>query len=258
MTAKEDFKAFIAGIDGFADWTHADRIRLFAWVQHSLRKKERFRTTDINWCYEALGYSRTNVSQYISGMESRKELLRDKSGFYLEGSVRARYDAKHGEHDITLSIREMVKQLPDKVPDLAEKDFMKEALICLRHGAARAAVIMVWNIAFYHLCNYVLRHKLADFNNAYKIRYAKKWQDASAHVITKYEDFSVDLKESEVIEICKSANIINPNLHGMLTEKLRKRNVAAHPSTVRVTQIQAEAFIDELIGNAVLGLQIQP
>ena len=74
--------------------------------------------------------------------------------------------------------------------------------------------------------------------------------------IANYDDFSIVLKESEVIDICKSAKIINPNLHKILKEKLEKRNTAAHPSTVRVTQVQAEAFIDELIRNAVLGLRI--
>lgn len=256
MSAADDLEALIDRICGFSGWTHADKIRLFAWAQHAVRKKDRFSTRDINWCFDRLHYNKTNASQYLSDMEARKELLRDGRGLYLERSVRAQYDAKYGEHDITLNIRQIVKELPDKVPDVAEKDFMREALICLTHDAARAAIIMVWNVAFYHLCNYVLRHKLAEFNNTYKVRYQRKWQDAKVQTIVSYDDFSVDLKESEVIEVCRSANIINPNLHKILTEKLGKRNTAAHPSTVRVTQVQAEAFIDELIRNAVVGLPI--
>lgn len=256
MTQKDELKVLVGGIDGFTGWTHADKIRLFAWVQHALRKRERFGSGDVNWCYEVLDYNKTNTSQYLSDMEHRKELLRDGRGYYLEGGMRALYDGKYGEHDITRNIRQMVRELPDRVPDVAEKDFMKEALICLRHDAARAAIIMVWNIAFYHLCNYVLKHKLAEFNNTYKTRYPKKWQDAKVQTITSYDDFSIDLKESGVIEICKSANIINPNLYKILVEKLGKRNSSAHPSTIRVTQLQAEAFIDELIRNAVLGLPI--
>ena len=89
-----------------------------------------------------------------------------------------------------------------------------------------------------------------------KSRYAKKWQGARVQTIVNYDDFSVDLKESEVTEICKSANIINPTLYKILSEKLGKRNAAAHPSTTRVTQVQAEAFIDEFIRNVVLGLPI--
>lgn len=233
-----------------------DKVRFFAWAQHALRKKARFTTGDISWCYQTLDYGKPNISQYLSVMEERRELLRDGGGLYLEGAIRAEYDAKYGEHDITLNVRQMVKELPAKVPDLAERDFMKEALVCLRHDAARAAIIMVWNIVFYHLCNYVLKHRVGEFNGAYRIRYPNKWPHAKVQTIATYDDFSVDLKESEVIEICKSANIINPNVYKILVEKLGKRNTAAHPSTGRVTQVQAEAFIDELIRNVVLGLPI--
>ncbi len=256
MSDQDELKTLVAGIPGFADWTHANKIRLFAWAQHALRKKDRFGTGDIAKCFEALHYGKINVSQYLSDMEERKELLHDGRGYYLEGKVRAKYDSRYGEHDITLNVRQMVKDLLDTLPEAAEKDFAKEAVICLRHDAARATIIMVWNIAFYHLCNYVLRHKLTEFNQAYRTRYPKKWQNADVQTIASYDHFSVDLKESEVIEICKSANIINQNLHKILVEKLGKRNAAAHPSTVRVTQVQAEAFIDDLIRNAVLGLPI--
>ena len=196
------------------------------------------------------------TSASTSTCSSAKNFSTTEVAITLRVGCGLKYDAKYGEHDITVNIRQMVKELPDKVPDVGEKDFMKEALICLRHGASRAAIIMIWNIAFYHLGTYVLKHKLAEFNAAYRLRYPKKWQDAKVQTIANYDDFSIDLRESEVIEVCRSANIINPNLYKILTEKLGKRNAAAHPSTVRVTQVQAEAFIDELIRNAVLELPI--
>ncbi len=112
MSVEDDLEALIGGINDFSAWTHADKIRLFAWVQHALRKKDRFSTGDINWCYETLHYNKTNVSQYLSDMEERKELLRDGRGLYLEGSVRAQYDAKYGQHHITLNIRRMVGACP--------------------------------------------------------------------------------------------------------------------------------------------------
>jgi hypothetical protein len=256
MSAEDELKSLVAGISGFSSWGHAERIRFFAWVQHGIRKKDRFGTVDINWCYSNLSLNKTNTSQYLSEMERRKELLKNGQGYCLEGGLRAKYDAQYGEHDITLSVRQMVAELPDKVPDVAEKDFMKEAFICLRHDAARAAIIMVWNVAYYHLCQYILKHKLNEFNATYRTRYPNKWRDAKIQVLAKYEDFSVDLKESEVIEICKSAQIITNDIQKILVEKLGKRNSAAHPSTVHVTQVQAEAYIDDLIRNVVLQLSV--
>jgi hypothetical protein len=52
-------------------------------------------------------------------------------------------------------------------------------------------------------------------------------KDANVQSIKTYEDFAVDLKEREVIEICKSANIITDGAHKILVEKLGKRNSAA-------------------------------
>ncbi len=133
---------------------------------------------------------------------------------------------------------------------------MKEALICLRHDAGRAAVIMVWNMAFYHLCQYILKHKLAEFNNQIPTRYARKWDATDMPLIRKYEDFGDEMSEREVIEVCNSAGIITGDMHKVYVEKLGKRNSAAHPSTIHVTQVQAEGYIDDLIRNTVLLLRI--
>jgi hypothetical protein len=253
-----ELKSLTDTVNGFSGWNHADRIRFFAWFQHVVKHKDTFTTGDIADCYDSFGYDKPNISQFLKDMANRKPpvFLRRGQEFLLEGKLRSEYDEKYGEHDITLNIRQLITDLPNKIPDVAEKDFMKEALICLRHDAARAAIIMVWNIAYYHLCIYVLKHKLKEFNDTYPKRFAKKWKDASVQVITNYDDFAVDLKESETIEICNSALIITNDQYKILKEKLGKRNSAAHPSQSKMSQVQAEAFIDELITNVVSQLTI--
>jgi hypothetical protein len=255
VTHEEDLKSFAKSIPAFDKKGHADKIRLFAWFLEVLLKRPRFGNSDVNWCYDTLSLKRTNPSTYLLQMEG-KELLRDARGFHCEAKFLAKYSGLYGEHDITLNIRQMVKDLINQVPDVAEKDFMKEAEICLRHDAGRATIIMVWNVAFYHLCSYVLTHKLAEFNQGYQTHYSRKWTGARVQTIRSYDDFAVDLKESEIIDICKRTQIINQNVAKILSEKLDKRNSAAHPSTIHVTQVQAEAFIDDLVRNVVLTLPI--
>jgi hypothetical protein len=255
VSAEDDLKAFVAGVNGFADMGHADKVRLLAWLQRFLFKKDRFNTGNINWCYDTLSYKPPNISQYLKNMEG-KELLKDARGYYGEAKFMARYDKVYGEHEITVNVREMVKKLADLMPELGEKDIFQEALKCLRHDAGRAAIIMVWNIAFYHLCQFVLKHHLIDFNNRIPIRYAKKWKAADMPLIKKYEDFGDEMSEREVIEVCNSAGIINGNMHKVYVAKLDERNSAAHPSIIHVTQVQAEGFIDGLINNTVLLLKI--
>lgn len=255
MSAEDDLRSFIAGINGFAEKGHADKIRLFAWLQHFLFKRDRFNTGEINWCYNVLSYQPSNTSQYLKNLEG-KELLKDARGYYCEGKFLAKYNELYGEHDITLNIRQMVKDLATLLPELGEQDIFQEALKCLRYDAGRAAIIMVWNIAFYHLCQFVLKHKLADFNNRIPVKYPRKWDLADMPLINRYEDFGDEMSEREVIEVCNSAGIITGGMYKVYVEKLGKRNSAAHPSTGHVTQVQAEGFIDDLIRNTVLLLKI--
>jgi hypothetical protein len=184
-----------------------------------------------------------------------KELLKDKQGYFCEGNFLTKYDGLYGTHAITLDIRQKVKDLMNLVPNIAEKDFMKEAEICLLHDAGRATIIMVWCVGFYHLCQFILKHHLATFNAAFPKHYSGLYKDAKVKVMTNYDDFST-LKEFVVIDICKRENIINQNVAKLLFEKLDKRNGAAHPSSVHIGQLQAENFIDELVKNVILVLPI--
>jgi hypothetical protein len=255
VTPEQDLQSFVAGVNGFADMGHVDKVRLFAWLQHHLFKRERFGTTEINWCYNKLSYQPSNTSQLLKQMEG-KELLKDSGGYRCEGKFRAEYDTKYGEHQITLNVRQMVKDLVNILPELGEKDIFQEALICLKNDAGRAAIIMVWNIAFYHLCQYILKHKKAEFNSRIPIRYPRKWNAADMPLVTKYDDFGDEMTEREVIEVANSEGIITGNMHKVYVEKLGKRNSAAHPSSSHVTQVQAEGFIDDLIQNTVRLLTI--
>src|SRR5258708_14971177 len=150
---------------------------MVGWLQHFLFKKTGFNTADITACYSTLSFKPSNTSQYLIGMEN-KELLKDKNGYHGEGKFLAKYNDNYGTHGITLTIRQQVKDLMHKVPDIAEQDIMKEAEICLHNNAGRGTIIMVWNVAFYHLCQFVLKHRLTDFNSRIPIRYPKKWKVA--------------------------------------------------------------------------------
>ncbi len=255
MSAEEDLRSFVAGVNNFSELGHADKIRMFAWLQHHLFKRDRFSTGDINWCYDKLSYQQTNTTQYLKNMEG-KDLLKDGRGYYCEGKFRAAYDAKYGEHQITVSVRQMVKDLVNILPELEEKDIFQEAMICLKYDAGRAAIIMVWNIAFYHLCKYILTHKLPEFNNQIPIRYPRKWRVSDMPLINKYDDFGDEMSEREVIEVANSAGMITGTMFKVYKAKLDDRNSAAHPSTAHVTQVQAEGFIDSLINNTVRLLTI--
>ncbi len=115
---------------------------------------------------------------------------------------------------------------------------------------------MTWNVTFFHLCHYVLKYKLADFNAEYPRRFQGIHKKAKAPTIATYDDFASDLKESEVTEICRSANIITREQFNVLDRQIVRRNSAAHPSTTVITVLEAEEFIHDLVTNVVLTLPL--
>lgn len=259
MSLDPELKSITNGIGGFASWGHAEKIRFFAWFQHAIKNKPTFTTADISACYDGFGYERPNISQFLKDMAERKPavLLRKGSTFVLEGKTRAEYEGKYlPARDATVKVDKLLSDLPGKIPDVAERDFLSEALICLRNKAFRASIVMTWNLTYFHLCHYVLTHNLAEFNAEYPKRHPGIHKKAKAPVIGKIEDFASDLKESEMIEICRSANIITKEQFNALDRQIGRRNSSAHPSTTVITYLQAEEFIHDLIENVVLTLKI--
>jgi len=173
----------------------------------------------------------------------------------LKFSIRKSLDEKHGQRTITIQVTQMLAELPSKVPEVSEREFLQEALICYKHKAFRAAIVMTWNLAYDHLLSYILQHKLSDFNTQWPRSFARRHAQARVAVMGAREDFG-ELKESEVIAICKSAAIISADVYKVMDEKLDKRNSAAHPSVLHIGQIQAEGVIDDLVNNVVLKIHL--
>ena len=242
----------VSSITDFSVWSHVHKIRFFAWHLHSYRNQERFNQADIRACYDELYLDKpSNVSPYLAQLRDRKpkEVVQDKRGYYLVRQVREEFEQEYGQRQTAIQVERLLLELPNKVSDLAEQVFLQEAIACFRCGAFRAAIVMSWNLAFDHLCNYVMKSHLTAFNTQLPIKYPRSRITA----IATRDDFS-ELKEFEVIEICKSARIISGNLQKIMQEKLKRRNIAAHPSSEVILRFQAEDFITDLVNNVVLKL----
>jgi hypothetical protein len=243
----------IALISGFHTWSHVDKIKLFVWHLDTHRDHARVQTAQVLQCYDALHLERpANLSAQLSQLNSKKpkELLKDSKGYYLEKRVKDALDKTYGQRQVTVQVHELLTSLSGKVSSEAERLFLAEALSCFKIKAFRAAIIMAWNLAFDHLQEWIIINHLAAFNARIPVRYPRR----TGVNVTKKEDFADNLKESEIIEICSSASLISGNIKKILDEKLTRRNMAAHPSTVEITQLQAEDVITDLVNNIVLKL----
>ncbi len=250
-----ELQSLVRRIPEYRTWNHAEKIKFFAWFLHSQKKLERLKAAHIEGCYNAVHDDPpSNVSAFLNEMSKRKPkvFLKDSRGYSLAGSLRNSFEEKYGQRDITVQVLNLLSDLPNKIPNVTERNFLSEALTCFRHGAFRATIVMCWNLAYDHLLEYVLSKHLSAFNARMLIRcphLAKRGLTA----IAARDDFA-ELKESEVLDICRSANIITADVYKILDGKLGRRNTAAHPNTIVITQPQAEDFISDLVNNVVLTL----
>lgn len=246
----------VNGISGFSGWKDADKIRFFAWFLHSKKNRERFSSKDIKDCYVEIGLNEpSSITPFLNAMEKRKpkEVLRNSQGYLLEKRVKDDLEKRYGQRPASIQVDALLAELPSKVPNLAERTFLDETIICYKSKAFRAAIVMAWNLAYDHLCHYVLNKHIAKFNAQYPIRFPKQHAKSRVKTITNRDDFS-ELTESDVVDICRSASIISGSLHKILKEKLDKRNIYAHPSGVVVSPQTAEEVIIDLVSNVVLKL----
>jgi len=248
-----DLEAFVAQIEGFAGWSHPEKIKLFGWYLHVHKEQDRFEAAGIRKCYEELNYEVPNLARDLLRLVDRTppELLKDGRGYRLEARVRQDLDSKYGDVQSTIAVTKLLTDLPSKVPGIDERAFLEEVIRCYKAKAFRATTVMAWNLAFDHLLHWLLAdaQRLAKFNARITVRYPKK----TGLAVGKFEDFE-ELKESEVIEVCNSAGLLNSGVVRILQEKLGRRNTAGHPSKVDVGQPQAEDTITDLVNNVVLKL----
>jgi hypothetical protein len=238
-------------VPGLADKSHYDKIKIFGWWMHVHKSKASFTAAEVGKCYDDLHFSRpSSFGAYFKQLTDKKELLPVGSAYKLENKIREKIDAAYGTPVLTVKVTSLLTDLAATIPDMAERTYYQEALICYKHGSLRGAVVMTWNIAFSHLCMHVLTKRLADFNARWLLSMPGMHKKGAIE-IKIFDDFNEELKESEVLKICSDAGILTKNMYNIMHASLGKRNAAAHPNAVVIDQLQTDAFISDLIVNVV-------
>lgn len=244
---------FIGTVKGFEAKQITDQVTSFAWYLTTHAGKSSFQAADITRCYvESRLRAPTSIPQVIVKLSENKQpsLIRVATGRYtLARSSKDALDKKWGVSQASVAVVSTLKELPDTLSSEFEKEYLREALACFQCGAFRAAIVMTWNMAYDHLCCVIMDKHLSDFNQQLPITFSKK----NVKAIVDREGFN-EFKESEVIQVAKSAGIISSNTARLLSEKLTRRNMAAHPSGVKVWQQTAEEFILDLVRNVIPSL----
>jgi hypothetical protein len=242
-------------IPSFSTLSEPDVVKLMLWWVHTYDEQVTVDTSYLRKLYEQLhrAMPREGVASILNKLADRKppQVIRARDRYKLEQRTLEEHRQKYGNRDATIIVDKLLRDLPAKLTNLQERAYLEEALICFRAKAFRAATVMTWNLAYDHLCYWILADssRLAKFNAQMALTYAKKGYDAVAN-----RDGFEEPKEFEVLQVCASAGIINGGMHMILKEKLDRRNKAAHPTGTPISQLTAESLISDLIDGVVVKL----
>jgi len=163
-----ELKEFVAIVPGFAALSHPDKILHFGWFLHQHKQEPTFSQADIRSCYNEQHIHPPNLSETFTRLLARKPkvLLEEKGAYKLEHSMRQKLNEKYGEHETTIAVSALLRELPGKIADEAQRIFLKEAITCYHHKAFRAAIVMAWNLTYDHMARWIIADagRLATFN----------------------------------------------------------------------------------------------
>ena len=240
---------FYNSIENPASLSQAALAELFVYFLTVDLGQESATPKEVADCFTACDLSRpANVGVPLSaGLKTKPpKFIRANGGYKLQRHMREALSAKLGAETVTAQTSATLRSLEHKVPEGVGKDFLKEALDCFEVGANRATILMVWILALDHLFDYIISHKINEFNMA-----LSKDKGVKLNMISQRDDFT-EMKGTKFIEICRSAGIISNDVRKILDQKLGTRNSCAHPSGVTINKSKVIDFVEDLVDNIIL------
>lgn len=257
-----DAREFLSQFPNHGDFSRKSKILIFAYYLRKHKGAAEFGAGDIRDCFqEALLRIPGDSSALL------KSLSAGRQSPIIKSKTQGRYSLSiHGLNEVELILPEAtperlssflesavpyLKKTISKVQDEKRREFLAEAIACLGVQARRATIVMTWLATIDHLYEYVLKHKLADFNTALGNRTDK----VSKLTVNGRDDFA-EIKESIFIEVCRSGKIVTNDVRKILDEKLGTRNSCAHPSSIQVSDSKVVDFIEDLVDNVIAKYEI--
>jgi hypothetical protein len=235
-------------------------ILLFAYFLRKHKSQTSFIQQELLECFDAGLVKRPENSEELLTKLLKGKLpplirVKDEKSFSLsrDGLVEvedylATVTGKHGlPENLRTTVLPYLRKIALRVTDENKRRFLAEAISCLGAEATRASIVMVWILTIDHLYDYVLKHKLIEFNNALQAKGGKY----SRIVIKEKDDFE-ELKESEFIEVLRGSGAITNDVRKILDEKLGVRNSSAHPSGITIHPTKVINFVEDLVDNVVV------
>ncbi len=250
MKTQLSLQEFINKIDGFYDLSARSQVDYLVFYLTNYAGHSSVTAKTVNEQLAELDlHTYKRLPQYLSDASrtrGAKYIKLRTGGYKLNGKLATELSAMLTNTPIKNSLDKELVRIVKTVGENDERLFLEEGLKCYQAAAYRAAIVLIWLVSIDHMQNYILTHKLDEFNAE-----LKKNPDKKVKQIASKDDFS-DLPENKFIELCRAAGIISNDVRKILDTKLGIRNSAAHPSGIVIGEHKAVEFGTDLINNIIL------
>jgi hypothetical protein len=231
----------------FSKLSQIDQVKYMAYFFIKIKKDPIFTPKNIKDFFDLASLPHpSNIHACFNELRKRDILIQNKNGYKLHRDIKRKLKEEFSTSKQDKKVSKTLRAHLKKVIEPNQRLYLKEAIDCYEIEAYRASVIMTWILTLDHLHNYIFSQKLKEFNQA-----LSKRKGIKINKIRTSDDFC-ELKESDFIEICRSAKIITPDVRKILDEKLGFRNSCAHPSGIKIKEAKATSFIEDLLDNVIL------
>ena len=228
--------------------THQDRILAVLYYRERYGEKASLTVDDIRQGLKSArskGWAKVNVADVLSksgpladtgGLQGKRRLwnLTDSGREYVRKLLGLPKADVEVEHDVG-TLEDLVAKVSD--PDV--RDYLEEALKCLRVGALRACTVFVWVAAVRTIQSSMIAKGTAT------VTAALQKHDPKARAVKSLDDFAY-VKDATSLLVAKELGILDKNQKDTLTEALNLRNRCGHPGKYRPGVKKVSAFVEDV------------
>jgi hypothetical protein len=142
------------------------------------------------------------------------------------------------EHDVS-ELNKLLAGIKDPIVHA----FVEESVNCLRIGALKAAIVLLWAGAVRTIQEKTLA-KGATLVNTELLK-----RDSKARTIKKVEDFQY-IQEETLLLVAEGVGVLDKTTRGILHTNLQTRNGCGHPNNYNPGPARAKSFIEDVAGIA--------
>jgi hypothetical protein len=196
-----------------------------------IAKQAGFRITD-KW----------NVSSLLS--RSGGLAIRTDNGWELTNNGKERVAQLAGMAilSVTPKVASSLRSHLSSISNHETTAFLEEAIRCYETKLYRSAVVLTWVGAISVLYDYVMSHKLVEFNAEAAKRNAK-WK------IAKIKDDLANMKEHDFLQVLHVISVIGKSVKDELEGCLKFRNGCGHPNSLKIGESRVSGHIETLMLN---------